>query len=278
MPKTFRAKNSVLIVGNGLTMVDVALALSADPQRVPLLHTLSRRGLLPKTQTSFHHSPACGDAEDLLSEAVSMRRLLRAGRNLARKVESSGGDWREAITFVRNLAPQIWRELPRAERARFVRHVQPHWDVHRHRLPPQLGERLVHLRNSGRLRVNAGRVDGATPQGERVQVHWRGRGERERGTLTVDLIVNATGPDYVLARSREPLMRSLRAQGLIAEDALHLGIRTDPPGACVNARGERTEDLYYLGPMLRADHWEATAVTELRGHAERLAQHLTTSS
>jgi hypothetical protein len=26
--------------------------------------------------------------------------------------------------------------------------------------------------------------------------------------------------------------------------------------------------------MLRADHWEATAVTELRGHAERLAHHL----
>jgi len=90
----------------------------------------------------------------------------------------------------------------------------------------------------------------------------------------VDLIVNATGPDYVLQRSRDTLLQSLCAQGLIAPDPLHLGLSTDPSGACMNATGERIEDLYYLGPMLRADYWEATAVTELRGHAERLAQHL----
>ena len=190
---------------------------------------------------------------------------------------------------MRNLAPQLWRRLPRAERARFVRHVQPHWDVHRHRLPPPLAERLAQLRDCGKLRINAGRVEEIAPQGERpgrdrpgrerpgrgrLQVHWRARSDGQRNTLTVDLIVNATGPDYVLKRSRDTLLRSLCAKGLIAPDALHLGLRTDPSGACINARGERTADLYYLGPMLRADYWEATAVAELRGHAERLAQHL----
>ena len=33
-----------------------------------------------------------------------------------------------------------------------------------------------------------------------------------------------------------------------------------------------------LGPMLRADHWEATAVPELRAHAEQLARHLVAPS
>lgn len=277
LPKDLQPHHSVLIVGNGLTMVDTALALSADPQRVPMLHTLSRRGLIPQTQTAFAHSAALGNGEDLLAETGSMRRLLRAGRKLARKVEDAGGDWREAVTFFRNLGPQIWSGLPHAERARFVRHLQPQWDVHRHRLPPQLAERLAHLRASGRLQVNAGRVNKVTPAGERLEVHWRGRGEGEHGTFTVDIIVNATGPDYVLQRSREPLMRSLQAQRLIAPDALNLGIKTGPTGVCVNASGEPSEELYYLGPMLRADHWEATAVTELRGHAERLAQHLTSS-
>jgi len=32
--------------------------------------------------------------------------------------------------------------------------------------------------------------------------------------------------------------------------------------------------LYCLGPMLRADHWETTAVAELRTHAEALTTHL----
>jgi uncharacterized NAD(P)/FAD-binding protein YdhS len=274
LPRDLQAHHSVLIVGNGLTMVDTALALSSDPTRIPSLHTLSRRGLIPQPQTAFKHDTARGNAEDLLSATSSMRGLMRASRKLAHEIQSAGGDWREAITFVRNLAPQLWRQLPRAERARFVRHVQPHWDVHRHRLPPPLAQRLAQLRACGKLRINAGRVDDVSPLGDRLQVSWRGRGGQPRSTLTVDVIVNATGPDYALERSREPLLRSLRAQGLIAADALQLGIRTDPTGACLNARGERTEDLYYLGPMLRADYWEATAVTELRGHAERLAQYL----
>jgi uncharacterized NAD(P)/FAD-binding protein YdhS len=278
LPRDLQEHHSVLIVGNGLTMVDVALALSADPQRVPTLHTLSRRGLIPQPQTAFQHCSTCGNGEELLSATSSMRTLLSAGRKLAQRVENAGGDWREAVTFVRNLAPQLWRQLPRAERARFVRHVQPHWDVHRHRLPPQLARPIARLRASGKLRINAGRVDKVTPQGGRLHVRWRGRGGGERGAITVDLVVNATGPDYVLERSREPLMRSLRAQGLIASDALHLGIWTDPPGACMNPLGERSEQLYYLGPMLRADHWEATAVTELRDHAERLARHLTSAA
>jgi len=277
LPQDLQEHHSVLIVGNGLTMVDAALALSADPQRMPTLHTLSRRGLVPQTQTAFKPCAVCGNGEELLAATGSMRALMRASRKLAHEVESAGGDWREAVTFVRNLAPQIWRQLPHAERARFVRHVQPQWDVHRHRLPPPLAQRLAQLRDCGKLRINAGRVDQVIPVGDRLQVGWRGRGGQPRSTLTVDVVVNATGPDYVLERSRSPLLRSLRAQGLIAADALHLGILTDASGACIDARGGRTEDLYYLGPMLRADYWEATAVTELRGHAERLAQHLARS-
>jgi uncharacterized NAD(P)/FAD-binding protein YdhS len=55
---------------------------------------------------------------------------------------------------------------------------------------------------------------------------------------------------------------------------LNLGLRTAPHGACVAADGSASSNLFYLGPMLRADHWEATAVPELRAHAEQLARHL----
>ena len=93
----------------------------------------------------------------------------------------------------------------------------------------------------------------------------------------MDLLVNATGPDYSLRRSADPLMNSLRTAGLVSEDALNLGLRTADYGVCVDAAGAASEHLYYLGPMLRADHWEATAATELRNHAERLAAHLVTT-
>jgi uncharacterized NAD(P)/FAD-binding protein YdhS len=274
LPKTLAAKDSVLIVGNGLTMADAALALTQDPNRAPLLHTISRRGLVSLPQTTFRPSAVRGDGEALLACAGSLRRVLAATRELAREVENRGGDWREAVTFVRHLAPALWRRLPQLEQRRFVRHLQAHWDIHRHRLPPQLGARIASLRRSGQLRVNAGRIESVTAAGEQLRVSWRPRGSGSQATLTVDLVVNATGPDYTLKRGADPLLNSLRAAGLVSEDELNLGLRTARYGACLDSDGRPSEHLYYLGPMLRADHWEATAATELRDHAERLAAHL----
>jgi uncharacterized NAD(P)/FAD-binding protein YdhS len=277
LPKTLAAKDSVLIVGNGLTMADAALALTQDTNRAPVLHTISRRGLVSLPQTRFRPSAVRDDGEALLACAHSLRRVLAKTRELAYEVENRGGDWREVVTFVRHLAPTLWRRLPVVERRRFVRHLQAHWDIHRHRLPPQLGARIATLRRNGQLRVNAGRIDSVTAAGAQLRVSWRPRGSGSAATLTVDLIVNATGPDYALRRSVDPLLNSLRTAGLVSEDPLNLGLRTARHGACVDSQGRASEHLYYLGPMLRADHWEATAATELRDHAERLAAHLADS-
>jgi uncharacterized NAD(P)/FAD-binding protein YdhS len=274
LPKTLGAKDSVLIVGNGLTMADAALALTEDSNRAPVLHTISRRGLVSLPQTTFRASAVRDDGESLLACADSLRRVLAMTRELAREVENGGGDWREVVTFVRHLAPALWRRLPQLEQRRFVRHLQAHWDIHRHRLPPQLGARIESLRRNGQLRVNAGRIDSVTAAGRQLRVSWRPRGGGSTATLTVDLVVNATGPDYALKRGAVPLLNSLRAAGLVCEDALDLGLRTARYGACVDSQGRSSEHLYYLGPMLRADYWEATAATELRDHAERLAAHL----
>jgi uncharacterized NAD(P)/FAD-binding protein YdhS len=275
LPGTLGAEHSVLIVGNGLTMADAASALSRHPERVPTLHTISRRGLMPKTQTAFHTAAVRGNGETLLSSAHSLRQLLRACRNLAREVEELGGDWREAITFVRRLVPELWRSMPEAERRRFVRHLQVHWDSYRHRLPPQLSERLENLRRSGKLQVRAGRIQEVTAVDDRrMAVTWRPRGSGATARLTVDMVVNATGPNYNIESSTDPLIISLRAGGLVSPDALQLGVRTARFGACVDAHGRASERLFYVGPMLRADHLDATAAAELTHHVEQLAAHL----
>jgi uncharacterized NAD(P)/FAD-binding protein YdhS len=273
LPKTLRDGHSVLIVGNGLTMADAVSALSQEAMYTPALHTISRRGLLPQPQTAFRATAMRGDGAELLACAGSVRRVLMTAREMAREVENRGGDWREVVTFIRHLAPALWRRLPPIEQRRFVRHLQAHWDTHRHRLPPQLAARIASLRQSGRLRVNAGRIDSVMPAGEQLRVSWQRRGGGA-SCLTADLIVNATGPDYALERSTDPLLMSLRAAGLVSVDTLKLGLRTARFGACVDSQGRTSDRLFYLGPMLRADHWEATAAPELRNHAEQLAAHL----
>jgi uncharacterized NAD(P)/FAD-binding protein YdhS len=273
LPAQLNAEHSVLIIGNGLTMADVTFSLTRDAGRAPRLRTISRRGLIPLPQSTFHAAAVRGGAE-FFADAASIRGILAASRGLARDVEGLGGDWREVVTFIRNVAPTLWRRLPEAERRRFARHLQGYWDIHRHRLPPQMAAHMETLRRNGMLEINAGRIHRLEPDGDRLRVTWRRRGAERAETLVVDAVVNATGPDYALKRSRNPLLRALRTAGWVSEDPLDLGLRTNARGACVDTDGRAGEQLFYLGPMLRADHWEATAVTELRNHADQLARHL----
>jgi uncharacterized NAD(P)/FAD-binding protein YdhS len=60
----------------------------------------------------------------------------------------------------------------------------------------------------------------------------------------------------------------------IATDPLRLGLRVSDDGALVGAGGKASRVMYYVGPLLKARDWEATAVPELRVHAARLAGRL----
>jgi uncharacterized NAD(P)/FAD-binding protein YdhS len=273
LPNDLTSESVVLVVGNGLTMVDVVYCLTRDGSRAPRLVTISRRGLIPLPQSEFHAAAVRGGI-DFVEQARTVRDLMSATRTLAREVDFHGGDWREVVAFVRNHAPVIWQRLPDIEKRRFVRHVQSHWDVHRHRVPARLAAHVDALRLTGRLDIRAGRIDRAVAEGPRLRVTWRNRGDGLEESLLADAVINATGPDFVLRRSRNPLLESLRSAGMICEDALELGIATSPQYACVRRDGTVNDALFYLGPMLRASHWEATAAAELRNHAEQLARHL----
>jgi uncharacterized NAD(P)/FAD-binding protein YdhS len=273
----FSRDQKILLIGSGLTAADVINAASADPQRTPTLHALSRHGLVPPRQTAFRPDAFKGDGNALiLAASTSLRGLTKSVRLLAREAESVGGDWREAITFVRNMAPTIWQRLSEHDRVRFLRHLRALWDVHRHRLPLQLIQRIDALRKAERLYVHAGQLLRFADRDGRIEVTWRRRGTRSEHTEVFDRVVNCTGPDYAIARSTEPLWRSLLQCGLCVSDPLGLGLRTGPRGAVIDADGWPGPHLFYVGPMLRADLWEATAASELRVHAERLAALLAT--
>ena len=273
----FSRDQKILLIGSGLTAADVINAASADPPRTPTLHALSRHGLVPPRQTAFRPDAFKGDGNALLLAAsTSLRGLTKSVRLLAREAESVGGDWREAITFVRNMAPTVWQRLSEHDRVRFLRHLRALWDVHRHRLPLQLIQRIDALRKAERLYVHAGQLLRFADRDGRIEVKWRRRGTPSEHTEVFDRVVNCTGPDYAIARSTEPLWRSLVQCGLCVSDPLGLGLRTGPRGAVIDADGWPGPHLFYVGPMLRADLWEATAASELRVHAERLAVLLAT--
>jgi uncharacterized NAD(P)/FAD-binding protein YdhS len=274
---TFERGQQVLLIGTGLTAADVINHASADSQRTPALHALSRHGGVPPRQTPFRPDAFKGDGNALLLAAsTSLRGLTHSVRLLAREAEECGGDWREAITFVRHMAPTIWQRLPERDRVRFLRHLRAHWDIHRHRLPPALIQRVDLLRDTNQLRIHSGRIQSCLARDSKIEVTWQPRGNRERVSALFDYVINCTGPDYAIARSTEPLWRNLVQCGLCTPDPLGLGLRTGPRGAVIDADGWPGPHLFYVGPMLRADYWEATAAQELRSHVEQLAALLAT--
>jgi uncharacterized NAD(P)/FAD-binding protein YdhS len=271
----FRSGERVLVVGTGLTMADVVTAGASASRGGVHVYAISRHGLVPPSQTALGHEQVQVDIRRLLEAAsFSTRSLFRTVRGLAAEIVGRGGDWRELMNVLRGHAPQLWQRMPLRERQRFLRHVRPYWDIHRHRLPRQTLAELEKLRDERKLSVHAGRIVSLERAGEQVRVTWRPRGTSAHATLLVDRVINCTGPNYDPRRSRNSLLLSLLAQGLAVPDSLGLGLRTAAFGALLDAQGRPANDLYYLGPMLRPEHWESTAVPELREHAARLAQHL----
>ncbi|HTY50337.1 MAG TPA: FAD/NAD(P)-binding protein [Steroidobacteraceae bacterium] len=263
----------VLLVGTGLTMADVAG--SAVDRPALRLTALSRHGLLPAAQNPSAPT-MLGTAPELLAglETLRPRQVVATVRTLARIVVGQGGDWREVVTAVREVAPRLWQGWTETERRRFLRHVRAYWDVHRHRLPPSLAASLQSLRDSGRLQLHAGTLQQLAPAGERILARWRPRGGSASRERLFDRVIDCTGADHRLQRTQDGLLRQLLDTGLAASDPKGLGLRTGRHGALIGAGGELSAGLFYLGPMLRAAHWEATAVGELRRRAEDLAQRL----
>jgi uncharacterized NAD(P)/FAD-binding protein YdhS len=274
-PVHFRAGERVLVVGTGLTMADVVIAGLSSARSDVHVHAISRHGLVPPSQAALRHGHVQIETRRLIQAAsFSTRALFRAVRELVRDTARAGADWRDVINHLRNLAPQLWQRMPLRERQRFLRHLRPYWDIHRHRLPRQTRGEIDNLRQQRRLSVHAGRILALQVTGDKVRVTWRPRGTRAHASLLVDRVINCTGPNYDPRRSPDPLLISLLSQGLVVPDALGLGLRTSAYGALLDAKGRCVPGLYYIGPMLRPDHWETTAVQELRDHAARLAHHL----
>ncbi|MCZ3276003.1 hypothetical protein NYZ53_20085, partial [Acinetobacter baumannii] len=77
---------------------------------------------------------------------------------------------------LRPVTQLMWGAADAVTRARFLRHVRPYWDVHRHRLAPSIAAKIDALVAEGRLRFVAGRIVGAEAEGGGALLTWRPRG------------------------------------------------------------------------------------------------------
>ncbi|MFI4920986.1 MAG: FAD/NAD(P)-binding protein, partial [Gammaproteobacteria bacterium] len=147
----------VLLIGTGLTMMDVALKL-AHGGLSAVQYAVSRRGLMPQVHRQLPAMPITPPPAGLLEGRGNARRYLRLTRKYVDSLAERGADWRDAIGALRAITPALWQALDQTEQRRFLRHVQAYWDIHRHRTAPASGEQLARLLASGSLKMAAGRL------------------------------------------------------------------------------------------------------------------------
>jgi uncharacterized NAD(P)/FAD-binding protein YdhS len=263
------ALEPIALVGSGLTAVDVVVEASSHGHR-GTIHAVSRHGLLP-----CRHRPAPPRPHfELGGKPLTARTLLHTVRTEAARCQVEGGDWRSVVDGIRPIAQSLWRSLDRPERQRFVRHVASHWDVHRHRVAPEIDDLLQRRIREGTLVVIAGRLVSLSERGGRVAVTFQRRGESHNETITVGRVINCTGPARDIRLSASKLMQSMLANGISRPGPLALGLDVSDHGALISRDGHAQDWLYAIGPLLKDHLWETTAVRELRTQAAELARRL----
>ena len=281
----------VVLIGTGLTMFDIVLTLSAQYPTAQFI-ALSRRGLLPKAHRPTHdhvhaHAHAKAKApyfdhapEGLLENAATARAYVRAVRNKIADYAKTGGNWRDVIASLRPITPVLWQRLPPVERGRLLRHVRPYWESHRHRAAPQIATAVEALIVTGRLSVKPAQILAIQPVDDVLQLTIRTRHQTaetaaaETETLHAATVINCTGPTSDFRISREALLLQLETDAMICADTHRLGIAVNHRLQVLNRNGDAQSYLYCVGPLLKAEFWEATAVPELREHAKTAVENL----
>jgi uncharacterized NAD(P)/FAD-binding protein YdhS len=257
----------VLLIGTGLTMIDTVISL-LDQAHIGPIHAISRRGLLPRRHGEAPPQPPLPLAQ---IDCSSVAAMLHAVRQAVRRATDETKAWRAVVDALRPHTQQIWQNLSTAEKRRFLRHLRPWWDVHRHRMAPAVADIIDDAIRKRQLTLQAARLQATAPDRQGVTVTLTRRGSEQPETLRVARVIDCSGLQCDYARIDSPLVRDLLSQGLARPDPLKLGLDVTADSAVINRWGVPSRQIYALGPVTRGLFWEITSVPDIREQCWRVA-------
>ncbi len=254
----------VMLIGTGLTAIDMVAGLDASGHRGSIT-AVSRHGLLP----AVHADVGAAGIDIGIRAGVAVQKVLRRLRQASRTQP-----WRQLVDGLRGETSAIWQSWSRPDRARFLRHVRQYWEVHRHRIAPDVGASVSRLIAERRLTIVAGSLARFRANGGQIEAEVRRRGQGDTTLLRAAYVLNCTGPSCDYGRIDDPLVRSMLAGGIARPDELRLGLETADDGGLIGTDGRASARFFTLGPPSKPRLWETTAAPEIRVQAVSLAERL----
>lgn len=252
-PESYRGISSaheILIIGTGLSAVDCVLECERHGFRGKY-RMISRHGRLPLAH-EINAASGRSYARDFFRG--TLREIVHRFAIEARAAGSSS----DLIAAMRPFNQELWKGFSAADKRRFLRHVRPLWEPHRHRIPVRAAATLNQLLDNGRLVVEAGRLVSITNHGESGTAAVKLRSKTEV-THKYTRVFLCTGSEGKLTDSEMPLIKNLLKRNLISPGPLGLGVASHS-----QSRTSASPNFLVVGPMLREELWEITAVAELR--------------
>ena len=221
-PERVARAQSIAVIGSGLTMVDVLIGARRDGFR-GIATIISRRGQLPRPHA----------AKGVVPHQLALPRskhvsMLEASLRIACEIAEDGGaPWQAVFNGLRLSLQDIWQELPVGEQARFLRHLRPFFDAHRHRLPLEVHTRLMSEFDKGRAVLLRGSVMKVERNGGGFTLEILRRGATAPERMETDLTFACSGfkPDL-----DQPLIKGMIEAGLARPDVHRLGLAVEPNG------------------------------------------------
>ncbi|MEO1994164.1 MAG: hydroxyacylglutathione hydrolase, partial [Planctomycetaceae bacterium] len=266
LPET---SEDVIVLGTGLTMVDVFLTLSEMNWRGKII-AVSRNGMIPQSHFRGIEYP---DFLPANPESVGLQALVELLEQHCRQIRRLGENPAIVVDRLRPHTQRIWQHLTCAEKQKFLSQYAARWNVVRHRIAQPIHQRLTEYLIDEQLRIVRGNVTGLSAAGQRVQISVTSPAG-EQSTLEAGFVINCTGPQPAFSESPVPLFQNLMQRGLIQVDEMDMGIQVGANFAVRDGQGQNSEFLFAIGPLMKGSLWETTAVPELRGQAMRVAEVL----
>lgn len=260
--------DKLLVVGTGATAVDVVLTLQRSHHR-GLITMISPHGKLPIIDAAEVRYPAFFNPDD---EDLRPLALLRRLRTEVDRAEKSGEAWQNVLDSFRYHVRGIWAGWSLHERKQFLRHCSQMWLVHRHRLPQDVAELMQSFVASNKLEIRRARYKSLQEVQDGFDVHLIERMVQTQ--ITVNRIINTTGPSLAFKNATVPLYRQLFTEKMACQDVMGMGLQVDDASQLMDEHGNPQDGLYVLGSATRGRFWEVTAAPDIRLSASLIADHI----
>jgi uncharacterized NAD(P)/FAD-binding protein YdhS len=259
----------ILLLGTGLTMVDVILTLDQLGWDGEII-AISRHGMPPQ---SHFRGIAYEDYVPDNATELNLDQLRSLVQEHCSQLRQMSQNPAIAIDKLRPHTQRLWQHLSREEKQTFLQEDAALWNVTRHRIAVSIHEKITDALDSGRLKLKKGTIERLAPNEETIEVILSDR-EGNETSESGDLVINCTGPQSSFSAAGIPLFENLLGKGLVCSDELDMGLQVNEQFAVIEESGQPSDWMFAIGPLLKGSLWETTAVPELRSQAMRIAEIL----